>query len=82
MTFSCHKLSQTWKCITKIDRKTIDDGEDLNLVMTMYNLLEYSSNYSVMTRTLWLYSKHKTSNFNADIIDGNAFKPFNYKTKL
>ena len=48
----------------------------------MYNLLEYSSNYSVMTRTLWLYSKHKTSNFNADIIDGNAFKPFNYKTKL
>ena len=49
--------------------------------MTMYNLLEYSSNLSDMTRTLWLYSKDKTSNFSADI-DGNAFKPFKCKTKL
>ena len=32
------------KCITKIDRTTIDDAEDLDLVMPMYNLLEYSSN--------------------------------------
>ena len=34
------------KCITKIDRKTIDDPEELGLVMLMYNLLEYRSNYS------------------------------------
>ena len=50
--------------------------------MTMYNLVEYSSNYSDMAKTLWLYSKDKTSNLSADIIDGNAFKPFNCKTKL
>ena len=29
------------KCITKID-----DAEDLDLVMPMYNLLKYNSNYS------------------------------------
>ena len=33
------------KCITKIDGTTIDDAEDLNLVMAMYNLVEYNSNY-------------------------------------
>ena len=34
------------KCIPKIDGTTIDDTEDLNLVTLMYNLVEYSSNYS------------------------------------
>ena len=33
-------------CITKIDRTTVDDAEDLDFVMSVYNLLEYSSNYS------------------------------------
>ena len=33
------------KCITKIDGTTIDDAEDLDLVMAMYNLVEYNSNY-------------------------------------
>ena len=34
------------RCITKIDGTTIDDAKDLDLVMRMHNLLEYSSNYS------------------------------------
>ena len=34
------------KCITKIDETTIDDAKDLDLVMPMYNLIEYSSDYS------------------------------------
>ena len=34
------------KCITKINGKTIDDAENLDLVMPMFNLIEYSSNYS------------------------------------
>ena len=38
-------------CITKID-ETADDGEDLDLVMPMYNLIEYSSNYSGKTGSL------------------------------
>ena len=37
------------KCITKIDGTTADDAEGLELVMPMYNLLEYSSNYSATT---------------------------------
>ena len=26
--------------------QTVNNGEDLDLVMSMYNLIEYSSNYS------------------------------------
>ena len=34
------------KCITKTDETTIDDAEDLDIVMPMHNLIKYSSNYS------------------------------------
>ena len=34
------------KCITTIDGTTIDDAENLDLLMSMYNLIECSSNYS------------------------------------
>ena len=32
-------------CISKINNVLIDNAEDLNVVMSMYNLLEYSKNY-------------------------------------
>ena len=43
------------KCMTKIDETTTDDAEDLDLIKTMYNLIENSSNYSEITESLWLY---------------------------
>ena len=42
-------------CITKIDGTTIDDAEDLDLVMPIYNLLECSSNYSDTKGSLWFF---------------------------
>ena len=42
---------------TEIDVTAIDDGEDLDLVMSMLNLIEYSSNYLEKTSSLWFYSK-------------------------
>ena len=32
-------------CISKINNTLIDNAEDLDIVMPMYNLLEYSKNY-------------------------------------
>ena len=32
-------------CITKINNELIEDAEDLDIVMPMYNLLGYSKNY-------------------------------------
>ena len=60
----------------------MDDAKDLDLIMPIYNLLEYSSNYSDTTGSLWLYSKDKAKNFNANIEDNKAFKFFKYKAKL
>ena len=41
---------------------------ELNLVMPMYNLIQYSSNYSEITESLWFYYKDEAANFNADML--------------
>ena len=40
-------------CISKINRTIMGDAEGFDLVMLMYNLLEYSLNYSDTTSSLW-----------------------------
>ena len=50
--------------------------------MLMYNLIEYSSNCSGTTGSLWFYSKDEATNFDADIGNNNAFKSFQFKAKL
>ena len=61
------------KCIKKIDETTLDDAEDLDLVMLMYDLTEYSSNYSKTTRSLWFSSKDEATGCNNDIANTNHF---------
>ena len=39
-------------CISKINGVQIDNAEDLDVVMPMYNLLEYSKNYRKTTGSL------------------------------
>ena len=68
------------KCITKIDGTTIDDAEDL--VMPMYNVIEYSSHYSETTGSLVFYLKDEPTNFNADITSNKKVNSFEYKAKL
>ena len=67
------------KYITKIDGTTIDDDKGLDLVLPIYNLISYSSNYSKTTPSLWFYP---IDEFDADIVNNNNFKSFEYKTKL
>ena len=50
--------------------------------MLMYNLIEYSSNYSETTRSLWSYSKDEATSFDVDIANDNIFKSFKHKAKL
>ena len=39
-------------CISKINNTLIDNAEDLDIVMPMYNLIEYSKNYRKTTGSL------------------------------
>ena len=50
--------------------------------MPMYNLIEYSWNYSEITGSLWFYSKDEATNFNVDIANTNNLKSFKCKTNV
>ena len=43
--------------ISKINGVLIENSEDLDTVMPMYNLLEYSKNYSKTSGSLWNYCR-------------------------
>ena len=64
-------------CISKIDGVKIDNAEDLDVVMPMYNLLEYSKNYRKTTGSLWNYYRDEPSNS----LSSNS-ESFKYKAKV
>ena len=49
-------------CISKINGVQIDIAEDLNVVIAMYNLLEYSKSYKKTTDSLWNYYRDEPNN--------------------
>ena len=73
-------------CISKINNTQIDNAEYIDIVMPMYNLIEYSDNYSKTSGSLWQYCKDIRAVNNAgDIVDfdgANATDLFNFKTKM
>ena len=44
-------------CISEINNTQIDNAKDIDIVMPMYNLIEYSDNYAKTTGCLWQYCK-------------------------
>ena len=56
--------------------------EDLDLVILMNTLIEYSSNYNETTESLWFYSKNEDTSFNDGIASNNDIKSFEYETRL
>ena len=73
-------------CITSINGKLIEDADDLDIVMSMYNLLEYSKNYRKTIASLYNYYRDELSddaddnNFdNIEVVNSNTFK---YKNKI
>ena len=69
------------KCVTKIDGTTTNDAEDLDSVMWMDNVIEYSSNYS-QQQELYFYSKDEANYLTADTGNTSNFESFMYKDKL
>ena len=48
-------------CISKINIIFIENAENLDIVMPMYNLLEYSKNYSMASGSLWNYYRNEVN---------------------
>ena len=64
-------------CILKTNGVKIDHAEDLDVVMPMYNLLEYSENYKKTTCSLWNCYRDEPSN--SLCTNSESFK---YKTSI
>ena len=73
-------------CISKINNTQVDNAEDIDVVMPMYNVMDYSDNYSKTSGSLWQYCKDIPAvNNYGDIVDfngANATDSFNFKTKI
>ena len=69
-------------CITSINGELIEDADDLNIVMPMYNLLEYSKNYRQTIGSLYNYYRDElggNDNNNDNTVNSDTFR---YKNKI
>ena len=75
-------------CILKINDKLVENAEDLDIAMPMYNLLEYSKNYEKTSGSLFNYYRDEPKEHtigdgnNAINISIRNSESFDYKTKI
>ena len=58
-------------CISEINDTQIDDAKDIDILMLMYNLIEYSDNYLKTSGSLWQYYRDEPNN---NLADSETFK--------
>ena len=58
-------------CVSEINNTQIDNAHYLDAVMLMYNLIEYSDNYSKASGSLWQYYRDKPDD---NLTDSESFK--------
>ena len=58
-------------CISETNNTQIDNAKDIDIVMPMYNLIEYSDNYSKTSASLWQYYRDEPSD---NLADSESFK--------
>ena len=73
-------------CISEINNTQIDNAKDIDIVMPMYNLIEYSNNYAKTTGSLWQYCKDiPARDANDEITEfrrNNTTDSFKFKAKI
>ena len=77
-----------FSCISKINSELVENAEDLDIVMPMYNLLEYSKNYEKTPGSLFNYYRDEPNELiigdgvNAINILIRNSKSFDHKTNI
>ena len=69
------------KCGTEINETFVDEADFINITMPMYNLIEYSDNYSDTSGSLWQFKRDEIIN-NADVTNDNNAPSFKYKASI
>ena len=62
-------------CILKINNTFIDNAKDLDIIMPMYNLLEYICNYFMTSGSFWNYYRDKINDDANENPDANTSVP-------
>ena len=71
------------KCNLEINDEHVDTAENLDIVMPMYNLIEYSDTYQDSSATLYQYKRDESAEANAiDDLTADNSSSFKYKIKL
>ena len=68
-------------CRTEINDTFVDYADFINIAMPMYNLIEYSDNYSDTSGSLWGFKRDEIVN-NADVTNDDNAPSFKYKANL
>ena len=63
-------------CISEINNPQLDNAKDIDIVMPMYNLIEYSDNYAKTSGSLWQYYRDEP---NDNLANSKLFK---FKVKI
>ena len=74
---ACKKLifkncAPVTNCISRINNMQADDARDIDVVVSMYNLTEYSNNYLKISGILWEYCGDEPALNNDVIVDFTA----------
>ena len=69
------------KCNLEINDEHADTAENLDIVMPMYNLIEYSDNYQDSSATFYQYKRDEPPDNNVDLTANNSAS-FKYKVNL
>ena len=71
------------KCNLEINDEHVDTAENLDIVMPMYNLIEFSDNYQDSSATLYQYKRDEPPEANAiNDLTTNTSSSFKYKVKV
>ena len=63
------------KCRTETNETFVDDANFINITMAMYNLIEYSDNYSDTSGSLWQFKRDEIEENNNLTVDNlSSFK--------
>ena len=68
-------------CRTDINKTFVDEADFINIAMPMYNLIEYSDNYSDISGSLWGFKRDEIVN-NADVSNDDNAPSFKYKASI
>ena len=78
-------FASSTKCVTRLNDEQVKTAKKLDIIMPMYNLLEYSDNYADYLESFWQFERDEQNKTNDGIPNGvtkDNLTSFKYKSSL